>query len=129
MRVAHPPSASAQAAANAQALRCSSFVFLSLTLNPFQHRQKSLYFAIKLAWSILYHMLCETGAHASFSFCHLACHFFRNSSWTWLTGTAYVMPLGLVIALSFRPLTNTILITPSTSPVSGSYTGLPLLPG
>jgi hypothetical protein len=38
--VAHPPSASAQAAANAQALRCSSFVFLSLTLNPFQHRQK-----------------------------------------------------------------------------------------
>jgi hypothetical protein len=57
MRVAHPPSASAQAAANAQALRCSSFVFLSLTLNPFQHRQKVCVFAIKSACRILYHML------------------------------------------------------------------------
>lgn len=70
MRVAHPPSASAQAAANAQALRCSSFVFLSLTLNPFQHRQKIYISPSNRRCNILYHMLYETGAHDSFSTCH-----------------------------------------------------------
>jgi len=40
-----------------------------------------------------------------------------------------VKTLGAVMADSLSPLTNTILMMPSTAPVSVSYTGLPLLPG
>jgi hypothetical protein len=39
------------------------------------------------------------------------------------------MPLGCDNADSFVLLTSTMLMMPITSPVAGSYTGLPLLPG